>query len=71
MAAVELKWFAALLRDAQEQPGLVPWCASWSHAGGEFDVAGFYVGDMRVDSPQAIVAYERFNLDCARVLRVL
>lgn len=71
MAAVELKWFAALLRiDAQEQPGVVQWCASRSHAGGEFDVVFFcfYVGDMRVDIPQTIVACERFKLDCACVL---
>lgn len=41
---------------------------SRADAGGKLGIAGLDIGDMRVNVPQAIVASERFDLDCARVL---
>lgn len=54
--------------DGDAQPEIMQRLACWSDTGGELGITSLDISYMRVDIPQAVVASERFDLDCARVL---
>lgn len=54
--------------DGDAQPEIMQRLACWSDTGGEPGITSLDIRYMRVDIPQAVVASERFDLDCARVL---